>query len=65
MLVGNGLDDLVSKRRSVLNGWFVNNKKKDAIMNGASLLIKANDSLFTNPAPGLDEFTRELNTYKR
>lgn len=65
LLVGKGLQDLVSKRRSVLDGWFVKNNKKDAIINGASVLIKSNDALFTNPAPGLEEFTKELSTYKK
>lgn len=65
LLIGKWLQDLVSKRRSVLDGWFINNNKKDAVINWASVLIRSNDTLFTNPAPWLEEFTKELNTYKR
>lgn len=65
LLVGSSIQDLVSKRRSTLEGWFMKGNKKDAIVNWASVLIKSNDRLFTEPAPGLDEFTKELSAYKK
>jgi hypothetical protein len=65
LVVGKWLQDLVSKRRSVLDNRFVKNNKKDAVINGASVLIKSNDSIFNAGIPWLDEFNKELSSYKR
>ena len=64
ILVANSIDQLINHRRSNLPWWFINNNKKDAIVNGASLLIRANDNIFKSPAPWFDEFSSELQSFR-
>lgn len=65
LLVGQWLPAFVSSRRSVLDNWFLNGNKKQAVLQWASVLITSNDQLFTVGIPGLDEFSKELTTYKK
>lgn len=65
LLVAHWLNEFINARRSVLDGWFINGNKKDAVLRGASVLITSNDQLFTVGIPWLDEFSKEFTTLKR
>jgi uncharacterized repeat protein (TIGR01451 family) len=70
VLIGNGIDNLITKRRSHLNDWFNASVKKpsdreDLIYKGASLLIQSNPSLWNMMPPVADELTNQLNIHKK
>jgi hypothetical protein len=65
LIVGQGLSTFISSRRSILDDWFLNGNKKQAVLQWASVLITSNDQLFTVGVPWLDEFSKELTTYKK
>lgn len=70
VLIGDGIDNLISKRRSHLNNWFNAGvtrpaDREDLIYKGASLLIQSNPNLWTNMPPVADELTNQLKLQKQ
>lgn len=65
------LSDVVEKRRSELYTWFSadsskgSEKKKDIIVNGASVLVEYNPSLRGALPPGAEEFNKALEVYRK
>jgi uncharacterized repeat protein (TIGR01451 family) len=69
VLIWDGIDNLVTKRRSHLNNWFDASvsrvaDREDLIYKGASLLIQTNPSLWTNLPPLANELTNQLKLQK-
>ena len=76
VMVGDNLEDLVQSKRSHLNHWFTfeddvfgddedeRKERRDEIINGASLLIKYNSSLWSILPPGGNEIVETLNISK-
>lgn len=73
--IGDGLNQVMQDRRSELNEWFWSPgtlaadqaRRRELIMNGASLLIEYSPSIFTAstmPA-GAEEFTKALEVYRK
>ena len=74
--IGEGLNQVMQDRRSELNEWFRSPgtnqsadqaRRRDLIMNGASLLIEYSPSVFTKSTmpPGAEEFTTALEVYRK
>jgi hypothetical protein len=60
---------LYTSRRSSLENWFQTdsggtNNKRDAVLNGAALMIETDPSFWTNLPPGANELMSALETYK-
>ena len=70
VLIWSGLNNLMIRSRSHLEGWFENGKEgpnaRNMIMNWASVLIEYSPSVFTRSTmpPGAEEFTTALSIYK-
>jgi len=74
VLIWNEISDLVKNRRSHLNDRFVvssdnedkiKEQRREKLINGASVLIEYNPSLWTDLPPGAKEFTESLVVYKQ
>ena len=74
VLIGDGIEDLVTSRRSQLNGRFyvwwsseasIKSERRNEIFNGASVLIEYSPSLWSALPPGASEFTKALDVYKQ
>lgn len=65
------LSSVMNSRRSELYTWFnassaIGTKKKaDIIVNGASVLLEYNPSLWGNLPPGAEEFNKALEVYRK
>ena len=74
VLIGDGIENLITNRRSHLNDWFrvknnsesvIKRERKNEIFEWASLLIEYNPSLWTKLPPWADSFTKTLSVYKK
>ncbi|HMY80778.1 MAG TPA: SdrD B-like domain-containing protein [Candidatus Absconditabacterales bacterium] len=66
-MVGNGWEDLIAKRRSKLEGWFLGvdyRNKYQSIVNGGSVSIVANPLINITPPPGWNEFGKTVELIK-
>jgi hypothetical protein len=66
-MIGDDLEELIDDKRSHLNDWFFtqDDDKYELLINGASLLIEQNPSLWLQSPPGLDELKSVLDVYRR
>ena len=73
VLIGNGIENLVRKKRSSLPLWFrvswsersIKVQRRTQIFNGASVVIEYSPELWQQLPPGADEFTQALEMYKK
>ena len=70
VLIWKGLQWMMDASRSSLNDWFnadTDTKKKNTVMNWASVLIEYSPSVFTKSTmpPGAEDFTTALSIYKQ
>ncbi|HCB51496.1 TPA: hypothetical protein DEP21_02880 [Patescibacteria group bacterium] len=73
VLIGNGIETLVSQRRASLPTWFYVNgseksiqvQRRNQILNGAAVVIEYSPDLWVQLPPGAEEFTSTLDVYKK
>jgi hypothetical protein len=69
-LIGNGIDNVVRRRRSNINTWFteltqINADRKEYLLNHGAVVLKYNPTLFDDLPPGAELLSQVLNTYKK
>lgn len=66
VLIGDGLENMYSVRRSNANDWYtVNVSRKDDILNHGSVVIKYNTDIFDHLPPGAEVLSQALSVYKK